>query len=210
MIEKVFLIAWGAIVMMYRFSCSEELPPRNDPSDLFVAGTDITYNYSIFENSMRVELNVTNLYDETLEDTATLAGSLTIQLVRNRSYSKKINFTAANAQFIHYDAGTRVLRIDPKERIVFQQTWDFVDDQGRDLRTEVFRYVKDTTCPLQTRKIALPEFFVVQGTFKVFGRVTEVEIKPASFEFCHVNIWVLPRDCPPISPGTACIYVKPK
>jgi hypothetical protein len=98
-----------------------------------------------------------------------------------------------------------VLRLDPRGKIVFQQAWNFIDDQGRDLRTEVFRYVADATC--SGRKIALPEIFVVEGTFKVFDRISEVEIKPSSFQFCHVNVWVNPRDCPLMIPAAVCDYV---
>ena len=188
-------------------SCNEELPPRGDPNNVVACGSDLTYNFGITSNEMRIELNVANTHDETLEDKASLTGYLIVQLVRDRSFSKRLNFTVGNAQSPpNYNSGTHVLRIDPKAKIIFQQTWDLVDDLGRDLKVDAFHYINDPGCT--NRKISRPEIFVVEGKFTVFDKLGEIEIPQSSYQFCYVNFWANPSACPPITPASACSYLN--
>jgi len=54
---------------------------------------------------------------------------------------------------------------------VLRYTWDFVDDNGQDLRTSTFQYHPDPACNL--RMAAARETFHLSGSLKVFHQTTD-------------------------------------
>lgn len=198
-----------ALCCLLLLSCVESLPPLIEPDNLLEGSLVPSYTYGE-DNMLTVQFLVTNEFDETLEGTASFSGEIEIMLERLPQYKRTIALSPSNIfQARDYDPTTRMLRMDAGESIWLQVKWNFVDDDGRDLRTGIFQYVPDPTCP-QTggRRIAMSERFVIRGRLLLFDRTGDVRVGPVVFSFCHIDSWVLPRDCPPISPSLACDLIQ--
>lgn len=184
------------------FSCNSELPPYHDPTELFRVEPSGLYVLSAQDNSLKVILTVINSFDETLDGEAVLEGTVRISLARSPDYEKNDSVDDANLiQVRSYNPSTKHLTLDAGDSIRFLYSWNFIDDSGRDLRQEVFRYIRDTTCVERDRRIAVKETFLLSGEVNVFQRTRLAKSKIAIFNICHVNSWVNTAICPPILPS---------
>lgn len=189
------------LVIIHVSSCNGELPPYIDPGNLFQARTSGLYVLSSQENTLKVIVTVINKFDETLDGEAILDGSVKITLGRFVQYEKNVSIGPSNLiQARSYNPSTRHLTIDPGDSIRFMYSWNFVDDLGRDLRQQVFQYIRDTTCVLTDRRIAVKETFFLSGKVNVFSRTSIAISQTVDYNVCHVNIWVLSNICPPVLP----------
>ena len=59
-------------------TCDENLPPRIDPAHIFQSNIEPLYVLTENENALEVFITLKNLYDETLDDTAFISGSVRI------------------------------------------------------------------------------------------------------------------------------------
>lgn len=192
--------------------CNESLPPYSTPQDYLKGSIQGGYVITDSDNSVKVYLDVTNRYDETLEGPAVLLGEVEISLLRNAALRKSFTITSANLLTTGtYNATTGDIRIDPGQTIRFGVSWNLIDDNGVDLRDSVFQYWVDPECPnggppsgSGARCVAEEERFVIRGSVDIFGQTGHVVAGPEPFILCHVNKFVFGSLCPLIDYGNPC------
>jgi len=85
---------------------------------------------------------------------------------------------------------------------VLRYTWDFVDDNGQDLRTSTFQYHPDPACNL--RMAAARETFHLSGSLKVFHQTDAMGAPLIDFSLCYVTPYIDSRFCPPVTSTYPC------
>lgn len=183
------------VLLVFAVSCDESLPPRQDPSAVFVVQARPVYYYAQTANSMLVELCFINNFDETLSDRLDLNGTMVITSKRDTSVHK--TFTIANQNLVYgsYVPSTGILTVDPGDSIVFGAMWDFTDDYGRQVPSILFQYHVDPLCA--ARLISDPETFNVLVSTRLFAPLAYTTYR-SGFEFRHLLQWVSPHDCHPL------------
>ncbi|MEX2116365.1 MAG: hypothetical protein WEB37_05725 [Bacteroidota bacterium] len=192
--------------------CNETLPPYADPRDALAGKIQGAYVLTDSDNSVKVFLDVTNRYDETLEGNAVLLGEVEISLLSNPAFAKTFMITASNLLTTgKYNPTAGTIRIDPGETIRFGVSWNLVDDNGVDLRDSVFQYWVDPECPTGgppastgPRCVAEEERFVIRGSVDIFNQTGPVPAGPEPFILCHVDKFVSGQFCPLIDYGNPC------
>lgn len=178
-------------------SCTESLPPYQDPTKLFGGSIDALYLLSTYQNEMRVVLRVRNIYDEQLDGQALIAGQVEIVAVRDQAVHKTIQLTPLDLVSAKgYDRQSGRLVFDPGEEIRFEVSWNFVDDSGRDLRSSFFVLLADTTC--QARCLGYREDFTLKAQINLYERTSSVVIGPTVFALWYVTGVV--AGCSPLGP----------
>ncbi|MBI4429548.1 MAG: hypothetical protein HY562_10565 [Ignavibacteriales bacterium] len=202
-IHATVFVAW-----VTAWNCEGELPVYRDPRDVLSAKVSGEYVLSSSENSLKLFLSVKNTYDETLEGAAVLQGKIDVILVRNTAIRKTFSLTSANLIYARsYNASSRILRLDPEDSVKFMVSWDFVDDNGVDLREHVFAYSSDPSClaedhPIclgEDRRISSPEEFSLDGEITIYEKVGMAQALARNLRLCYVDKWVNTSCCPPIS-----------
>ena len=194
-------IALPFVALVAVCACTEHLPQYVDPQDL-LSGT-LSVQYVMAErNEIVVTVMVRNLYDETLQDTAVFAGTCDIVLKRDPSRRKTLSLSSANLQWGDYNSTTRILTLDPGENVIVAARWDFVCDDSTDLRTSVFRYIDDPTCPF--RHIALTEQLDVTLSLTIFKQTPAIELEPVVLSFCHIDAAVPLQLCRQLNGDNSC------
>lgn len=187
-------LALHSALLLLSLSCKEELPPYHDPRDVFDGRLSGAYAISPAENALKAYFTVINSYDETLEGTALLTGRIVLTWQGDSTFRRTIGLTDANILFArHYDATSKHLRIDPGDSVRFGISWNFIADDGRDLKRLV-RFHPDPTC-LARYISEEPVPIIIEGTMKVFERTELIVPPPAVFRFEFVREYVNPRDC---------------
>jgi hypothetical protein len=206
-----FLGILGAALLLAIGPCSESLPVYQEPQKLFHGQIEGVYVLTISDNSMKVYLSVTNIFDETFDGQGVLTGSIEIGSARDPSVRKTFSITGANVISARgYDRTTGRLLIDPGDTLRLGVSWNLVDDTGRDLRRDFFSYIQDTTCLEQMRCLAFTEDFVLKGSVKLYDRTAPVLAGPTAYSFCYVTKYVNPKDCPPIITSAPCNLRPPQ
>ncbi len=152
-------------------SCNESLPVYQSPSSAF-RGT-ISANYFQGKGALVIRAVVWNTFDETLQDFATLAGTLEIIMKRDQQYHRTVDLSADLLSYSpnRFDQTGR-MTIDPGDSLVFVYEWPFIDDNGVSLPTTVFRIMSTG------ENHALEETFIIKGTLSVFFRTPDVVFEP--------------------------------
>lgn len=154
-------------------------------------------------NAVNVYLTVTNVFNETFQERATISGSIEIVSARDASVRKAFLLNSNDVAIAKgYDRLTGILTISPNDSIRMGVLWDLIDDHGRDLRQDFFSYVQDPTCPF--RRLAYTEDFILTGNLKLYNQTAPVVIGPALYSLCYVTAHVRPQDCPPIITTEPC------
>lgn len=184
----------AAVLLVGGLSCKESLPPYADPRDVFDGWLAGAYGISRTENAMKAYLTIINKFDETLEDTSILTGEIELTWQADPSFRRRIQLNESNILFVrYYDPTTRILRFDPGDSIRFGISWDFLSDDGRDLKRLV-TFVQDPTC--LARWISRePVGIMIEGTLNVFKRTETVIAPRIMFQFTLVREYVDPRGC---------------
>ena len=191
MIKRAFFPAVGVFLLL---ACEEQLPAYEDPRNVFSVTIHADYMYRIGDNSVHFYLTFVNKYDETLADTARMDGSLTVTLARDPSFVRTFTLTPAQLYFARsYDSGTRELRVDPGDSIVFRVRYDFIDDQGRMLLNEGLKMNEDKDCGL--RMVSDRELFVVKGGAIIFSRTLRSDSETLGYPICIVNPFISNKVC---------------
>jgi hypothetical protein len=87
--KKCFTRIFVAVAMsVIAFSCEEELPPRQDPTKIFMPKIEGYYTVTPSANTFNVYMLIKNIYDETLDDEAILRDTPQIILSNNSSIRK--------------------------------------------------------------------------------------------------------------------------
>jgi len=207
-LRRKILLRIAITVGFLILSCREALPPYQTPQNVLAGELAGLYVLSASDNSLKVFLTVRNEFDETLEGPAKLTGKIEIVLLRDPRIRKTAVLGPSNVlQAKGYNRQTGVLSLDPQDSIRLGYSWNLVDDNGIDLRTDVFSYLPDPTCPdtlPETRRIALGEKFLISGELLVFDQTGQVVPASREFVLCYVSNWVNPKFCPPILASESC------
>ncbi len=187
----------GIVVAMS--GCDESLPPRNNPTVLFKGDVSSLYIYSASENDYRITVDVTNIYSETFQDTASVAGTLEIILKKDPQYHKTVSLSIANlVSTLEYDSSTSLFTIDPEKKVTFLSIWDLVDDNRVDLSTSLFQYQTDPSCPQRLK--SGPETFILKGSIQLADDGGIITFGPKEVELFHVTpSYIVNKTCPPYS-----------
>lgn len=183
--------------------CDESLPVYEEPAKVFVMELNVLYDLEHYGDRLIVYILVRNVFDETLQGTAAIRGTVEIISVRDTTVKKTFQLSSERViQAKGYDRRTGILTIDPQDTVRLGVSWDFIDDSGRDLRGDFFQYYDDLTC-YTLRRLAYTEHFVFTGAIKVFDKTTQVQAKPVEFPLCYVTAFI--KTCPSPRP----CYAKP-
>lgn len=151
MMQRIRLANIYSLTALLFLSCNEELPPRSDPQNLLQASIQAYYDGAIdplfgpYENEVRIYVNITNNYDETLEGLVDLSGELEIVWQGEREYRRTVKLDASKIVAINYDLNSGRLALDPKRTITFVYKWPFDSDEGVSLLT-LFPMSRDEKC----------------------------------------------------------------
>jgi len=192
-------------------SCDENLPPYDEPDAKLASNIWGEYHLVQDEHSLRVYVQITNLYEETLSAKSPLKGAVVLFFPRDTSVHKTLPLSSANLVTENVFANG-ILTINPKQSILFKAVWTFpgdsvIDDLGRDLRgTEskpgFFSFVSDQSCNL--RVFAKPEDVILQASISLFAQRAPVQTAQTPYRFCFISTFVPATLCPLISTVTPC------
>jgi len=116
-------------------SCDEQLPSREDPPSVLIPTISIEPGPAILEDSVNsgrggiVNMDVTNIYDEVLQDTAKIRGTLEIWMRTDPTKRATVTFDERALQNIS-SLFRGVLTIRVNERIFFVHQWSHRTDEG--------------------------------------------------------------------------------
>ena len=198
----IFVVAVGFSLLGILMSCEEALPTYQDPNSVLKGSVRGRYVLSNTANVVRFDFLVVNTFDETFQDKGILKGEIVITLRRNPSVHKTMSLGPWDLVIGKYEPSTQMLTMDPGDTVRLTVSWDYTDDQLKDLRDSLFIYVTDPGCSV--RKIALEELFELEGSLTVFQRAGSITAGPVEFGLCHVDRWVPPQICTSILPEEAC------
>jgi hypothetical protein len=134
-VARAARISFLIILIMFIGSCDESLPPYRAPAGLFEGWLRGSYVLTRTDNSLKVYFTIRNIFDESFQGPAELTGSIRIVSARNPDIAKTFFLTARNIiEGSGYDGATGTLLLDPGKSIRLGVSWNFVDDEGRDLR----------------------------------------------------------------------------
>lgn len=170
-------------LVLWNISCDESLPPHEEPHSLFTGNLRIVYFNNTAKgtiNELRIYLDARNVFDETLEDSAGLQGTLEIIVARDPVYRKTVMLSSANlVAGGSYDPRTGQLTIDSGDSLTLMYTWNFIDDNGYSIPRDVSGLKKDPQCP--TRTYAPPEILIIRGSLLVFRRIGQTTFSPIQY-----------------------------
>jgi hypothetical protein len=75
-----------------------------------------------------------------------------------------------------------------------------VDDDGRDLRENFFRFTQDPSC--HTRMRSYPEDLVLTGVITLYDRTAPIFVGPVVYPSCYFTGFGI--SCPPVSSDAPC------
>lgn len=189
-------IALAGVVALF-LSCEENLPPYEDPGDVFSASVDALYILSVDENVLNVVLTVRNTFDEPLDGTLSLQGSITITTVRDNVLRKTFEIIPSMITVVpSYNPQTRRLVLNPNQSMRIEARWNFVDDQGMDLVEEFLVFRGDPTCG--SRCYALGEDLRLNANVNLFSRTIAAGAPAATYRLYYVTSPSGPGCMPPI------------
>ncbi len=203
-----------SVIFLFIFGCDEELPPQNNPAFLFTSSASAQYKYipetKPSQNFIDIYIVYKNLYDETLQDVASMKGTISIEWIAppeergsfnpirtdeltfdNLFYAKNFNFTSNN------------IIIDPNDSIIIRYRWNLKTDDSTSLIDQV-KYLADKNCSVTltpggfpgNRRISVKQQFQVSAKFIIFQRGGTIVTLPSNFSSC----WIAPHYGEPTTP----------
>jgi hypothetical protein len=209
---RPFALSLGILVTS--LSCNEELPPYREPETLLTVSVDGEYFLGDTEHYLGVYVRIRNIFEETLDGPASLAGDVIITAARDPSIKKTLKLSSQNLISGNYSPDG-VLRIDPNSTAVMKAVWAFPGDSvfvdgGRDIvhgaeGVPVFlRLGTDSTC--RYRLLAAPEDLLLQANLTVFTKKSPISTDIVVFPFCFITNYVTTKLCPAIVTMPPCNY----
>jgi hypothetical protein len=179
------LFASLLLVLLLNLSCDESLPSYSIPATIFESSISPLFVKTRDGPRLWVYLTVKNTFDETLQDTASLVGSLEIILARDQSIRKTVAF---NRNYIYRNYPypstpsidqNNILTFNSGDSLTFLYQWNFMSDNNIFLPQQVFTLTKDPNDP--THLTAAPETFIVRGSVQIFSRIGQVIFEPIDY-----------------------------
>jgi hypothetical protein len=140
---------------------------------------------------------VTNIYDETIQDTGLVQGTIEVSLKRDPQYHKTIHLSLQNflGPFV-YDSLKNLFTIDPGKKATFSATWNFIDDSQVDLTTAIFTYLEDPTCSARSK--SQTETFIIKGSIQIVNRGGIIPFGPKEFKTFYITpSYIVDKNCSP-------------
>ncbi len=184
--------------------CDEILPPYTEPED-FLQGEMSGLYVLGGGNHLSTYFTITNIYEETLDDTVNFQGSIKIQSIKFPHITKTISFSSSSLHSgtQYYNPLTRQLILDPEASITFRIVWDFTsDDREVDPRGELFTFYSDPECVGRCR--ATKEEFFVSGEVLIFDERAPVRAMMV-IPVCYVYPYIGPPACSSIITDPPCV-----
>ena len=164
------------------FSCDEPLPLHTEPGTLFNGVLSVRYISK--SQTLLINITVKNIFDETLQDTASLNGSIQIVMSGSPQYQRTIAIDRSNlTSRTQISPGSNILTVISGDSLTFSYQWNFATDNNISLPSDVFVKVPDTQFP--GRFVSLPVTFLLSASIQVFTRTGLVTLFPTSFVFVY-------------------------
>jgi hypothetical protein len=196
------------LIVFFVLGCDEELPPRNDPSKIFIAYMEMDYIYSPQQNGINFIVSVINNFDETLSGKTLIDGTMEIEWIvppeRIGTFIPK-RTVKLNANNIFrargYNSITGKFLIDPHDTVKFSYVWDFKFDDSTDIRNVPFFIIgaKNIGCGNTTIKngsvVKISRFvyqsqpFKVKCNIRLFDKTAFIQIPEKIINSCSINFW---------------------
>ncbi|HLX11499.1 MAG TPA: hypothetical protein VKS81_01675 [Bacteroidota bacterium] len=190
----------SVILAITTLSCHEMLPVRVDPGHVFIGTMTPEYIVTQNENVIQLCIHFENIYEETLQAPALFKGPLTIAVASDTTYKKTLVITGDEISRGQYDPTTNTITADPDSTYTLHVVWNFIDDQGRDVRT-LFSFTTDSACG---RKIWTGSF-IVGGSLQIIDRTDPIIFPYQRFSHYLTDKWVQPSYfCPNVSDAFDC------
>jgi hypothetical protein len=204
---KKYFIPFIVVLPVIFSACDEELPPQNNPENLFISSASSQYQYvsdsKPTQSSIDIYVVYKNFYDETLDDFASLKGTIKVEwlaapeergaIIPYRTDQLTIdNLFHANG----YNFSTNRLSIDPNDSIILRYRWNLKTDDSTNLMSQV-KYAVDRDCIVNAnsqndpgfRFVSAKQQFRVTASFTIFQRGGTVVTSPQQFSSC----WIAPH-----------------
>jgi hypothetical protein len=193
-------------------ACDEELPPKNNPLDLFSAAVSSQYRYVSdtrpTQSYIDIFITYKNHYDETLDDFAAMRGTIKVEWLAPPEERGSIipyrtdQLTMDNLFFAEgYNFANNRIAINSGDSIIVRYRWNLKTDDSTNLMGQV-KYATDRNCMVYVcggdvgfRSVSSRQQFRVSSSFTVFQRSGVIEMKPVNFSAC----WIQPH-CGEIGP----------
>lgn len=225
--NRILVIA--AVFLSLTFiSCHEELPPVNNPAELFTSQVSMQYVYDPAKQPSQsyvdIYLTYKNFYDETLEDFTSLKGTIAIRWIapsedRGAGTPVRIDELTLDNLFYaqNFDFTSNKLSIDPKDSIVLRYRWNMKTDDSTHLVT-MGKYSLDRDCLVRVnsksdmgfRKISSQYGIEIAATLTIFARGGTTRIEPVQFPLCWIGLnYGEPNPCAQPNPVNPCSIISP-
>lgn len=207
--------------------CDEELPPQSNPKELFISTVTSQYQYISdarpTQSSIDIFVVYKNFYEETLEDFASLKGTIKIEWVVSPEergaiipYRTDVLTVDNLFQAAGYNFSNNRLSIDPGDSIILRYRWNLKTDDSTNLMSQV-KYSVDNGCQVSAnpqgdpgnRFVSAKQPFRVMASFTIFQRGGIVVTTPQQFFSC----WIAPHfgelsPCNQPNPSNPCSVIS--
>ena len=191
----VLLLMQLPVLMLIFGSCTESIPPRNDPTNLVTVTVKPSY---LTGNVIDFEIDLRNDYDETLYGLGEYQGTIEVALEGSPGFHRTIHLGRTDMI-----AGPKVdplngkIFLDPGNIVRFFYRWDFVLDGG-DTLYKKFQLNKDEDCVIITRiitpkgpggaRVSYPRQYSnqtlsINGQMKLYADLAASLVTPSKFSF---------------------------
>lgn len=190
-------------------SCSEELPPRDNPTNAVTARVIPTY---VTGNQVDFEVRLKNEYDETLYGLSSYAGTIELVVEGLPNSQATIHLTRNDmVKGPKLDPENGKIYLDPGQEAIYQCHWNFILDNGDSLYKKI-ELLRDQDCivyvhhqglgpgkgsytsityPRQYANLAL----TVRGQVKLYSDLAASLVVPITYQFQYQTY---PKfQCPP-------------
>lgn|GEM_PF-5281923 len=190
--------------------CNEELPPQNNPANLFTSIIRPRYNMvpGVIEiqkqsiNYLDVYFVFINKYEETLQSKINIHGTVAIQWVTNAEDRGNINTFRTDVIDINdivfarqFDFSSSRLTIDHGDSIIIRYRWDLRTDDSTFLMQQ-FKYNLDRDCYVFIntyrdrgfRQISAKQQFSISAKISLFENGAAIIVPESIFTICFQSL----------------------
>ncbi len=187
------------------FGCDEELPPQNNPTELFTSKTSIEYKYNSesrpTQSAMDIYIVYKNFYDESLDDFASMKGIISIEWIaspeeRGDIDTKRTDVLTLDNLFYasKYDFSSNKIIIDAGDSIILRYRWNLKTDDSSNIMFHA-KFSADRDCYVAyqdgvgPRGVSTKQQFRISARFSIFQRGGTIITSPDQFSSC----WIAPH-----------------
>lgn len=202
---KKNIIAWMVIstLSLLNIFCNENIPLREDLSKLItvrVSSTYFTTSRSSAIGKLRTFIIVTNKTDETIDDVATMAGSMEIvwepPKEEERRFNRTRSFKLGTANIFYaknFNNITKRLTMGPQDSVILFVDWNLKTNDSTFI-PNYFNYVNDPKCFVSQpsipygvpRRISTRQNFMVKADVKMFDRLSVLYVQQVTLRHCFM------------------------